>query len=611
MSSRNATLEGSCFSCNAVDAEFACSRCRRVHFCNAKCQRAGWRRHKADCSAQVGPLCLTVRPAAPLPQSEDGPVAAHTGKPRPTPDTNLAAVLLQAMAGGCQKPLRFTAYPNVGALQGEVEVQLPTGADWHDVRKAVARCVLGGADPSRVCLFEAGGGGKELASLEELRSKASQGIGVVVSGGQPQRPGGGGQLGGDAHVDAAGAARRRYNVALAGGPVLRVGAADPELQSLLRCPVPVVVEGSGLLGQAPERWSFDYLDRCLSDVDSFYVLCAPAQSRGRFAYYDMRGAKNPCGYEVAMTNERLSMRFPDFRQKVAEARKRRRAGKKYGSFYLQNTLLHREESEPGPPKPVGGFGVTCAVNIAKDIRDFDWEWLKRMMGDRHPQMCQFFCGVEGGFSPCHYDPQDNLFAQVRGYKRVLLFHPRHFGCLYPWPVHHPQDRQSRVDFDRPDLSAFPRFRELRGLGLEAVLGPGDALRIPPGWWHHVEMLPSSPDGEVVSINFWYPPPPWFYGDLAAGDIFWDRPLFGVRRVLFQRCVEELAAQVGDPADVQEVILICTGARPPALAGSRSHQAVESVLTFVSTVFADSAERAALLNEIIDGRFLGLVSKKGA
>merc|ERR1712113_331344 len=108
------------------------------------------------------------------------------------------------------------------------------------------------------------------------------------------------------------------------------------------------------------------------------------------------------------------------------------------------------------------------------------------------------------------------------------------------------------------------------------------------------MGPSPPAGEVVSVNFWYPPPLWFYGDPAAGDITWDRPLFGVKRVLFSRCVEELVGQTLTPAEVTDVVEICIGSRPFPLAGSKTHEAVQNILTFVSTVFPDADECQAFL-----------------
>jgi len=395
-----------------------------------------------------------------------------------------------------------------------------------------------------------------------------------------------------------------------GGQVLRLDAQDPELASLLSCSIPIVVSGSALLGEAPQTWNFDYLDRHLSDVDMFYVLAAPADSKQRFAYYDMAPKKNPCGYDVKPTNTRVEMRFPEFRRKVFEANKRRRAGKKASSYYLQNVLLHRQDQEPGGPKPVGGFGINCGFQIAKDMEQFRWNWLQSVMGGRHVQMCQFFCGTPGGFSPCHYDPQDNMFAQVRGYKRVLLFHPRHFGCLYPWPVHHPQDRQSRVDFENPDLNLFPRFAELQGQGIEAVLGPGDILRIPPGWWHHIEMLPSAQDDEVVSINFWYTPPTWFYGDLHSGNIYWDKPLFGVRRVFFMRSIEELVGQT-DPAEVHTVLGICAGVQTVSAQNTKLEGLIQTVESFVTTVFPDPKERCNILLELLEGRFCGLTPNTNA
>ena len=50
----------------------------------------------------------------------------------------------------------------------------------------------------------------------------------------------------------------------------------------------------------------------------------------------------------------------------------------------------------------------------------------------------------GDVTPCHYDEQENFYAQIDGYKRVILFPPEQFECLYPHPVHHPHDRQTQV-----------------------------------------------------------------------------------------------------------------------------------------------------------------------
>lgn len=57
----------------------------------------------------------------------------------------------------------------------------------------------------------------------------------------------------------------------------------------------------------------------------------------------------------------------------------------------------------------------------------------------------------------------------------------------------------QVDFDRPNLTKFPKFKEARGC--EAVVGPGDVLYIPIYWWHHIESLMRG--GPTITINFWY------------------------------------------------------------------------------------------------------------
>lgn len=67
-------------------------------------------------------------------------------------------------------------------------------------------------------------------------------------------------------------------------------------------------------------------------------------------------------------------------------------------------------------------------------------------------------------TPAHYDEQQNFFAQIKGYKRCILFPPDQFECLYPYPVHHPCDRQSQVRV--ADL--FSALWENKGIGEDAM-----------------------------------------------------------------------------------------------------------------------------------------------
>ncbi|KAJ8319116.1 hypothetical protein KUTeg_004207 [Tegillarca granosa] len=85
----------------------------------------------------------------------------------------------------------------------------------------------------------------------------------------------------------------------------------------------------------------------------------------------------------------------------------------------------------------------------------------------------------GNITPVHYDEQENLFSQLKGHKRFIMFPPSQFDCLYPYPVYHPCDRQSQVDFDEPDFERFPNFKKAHGF--ETFVGPGDVLYIPMYW----------------------------------------------------------------------------------------------------------------------------------
>jgi hypothetical protein len=58
---------------------------------------------------------------------------------------------------------------------------------------------------------------------------------------------------------------------------------------------------------------------------------------------------------------------------------------------------------------------------------------------------------------------------------------------------------SLVQLHAPDFERFPRFRAALDAARRAELGPGDALFIPPLWWHNVEAL----DPLNVLVNYWW------------------------------------------------------------------------------------------------------------
>lgn len=69
--------------------------------------------------------------------------------------------------------------------------------------------------------------------------------------------------------------------------------------------------------------------------------------------------------------------------------------------------------------------------------------------------------------------------QVRGRKLFVLYPPADAACLYPLAA--PDATQSAIDpLDAEAASRFPLYAGARPRA--AVLGPGEALLVPAGWW---------------------------------------------------------------------------------------------------------------------------------
>lgn len=122
------------------------------------------------------------------------------------------------------------------------------------------------------------------------------------------------------------------------------------------------------------------------------------------------------------------------------------------------------------------------LNYAPELRaDLDMAWL-----DAHRdrlgvnQLFQLFMGGAGVGTGLHSAISSNLFVQIHGRKRWVLFSP---DCnpvldvaLSREPCFH-----SPIDAMSPDYEAHPAFQNV--VGYEVVLEPGDVLYNPPFFWH--------------------------------------------------------------------------------------------------------------------------------
>ncbi|KAG2446892.1 hypothetical protein HYH02_008048 [Chlamydomonas schloesseri] len=173
--------------------------------------------------------------------------------------------------------------------------------------------------------------------------------------------------------------------------------------------------------------------------------------------------------------------------------------------------------------------------------------------DGEPHAVNAWLGPAGTTTPLHTDPAHNLLAQVVGRKYVRLYAPSCTAALHPFPAGSMNSNSSQVDLDRiqprriqdqtrriqihqpareEDIDEGEDKEEvetsdakmkkvmdeaLHGAGAgdlleqeeewpgaaelpfqDVVLGPGQMLYIPPGWWHFVRSLTTS-----FSVSFWW------------------------------------------------------------------------------------------------------------
>ena len=133
------------------------------------------------------------------------------------------------------------------------------------------------------------------------------------------------------------------------------------------------------------------------------------------------------------------------------------------------------------------------------IRDFSWpEKYIRGFVKKFPML---FTGGQGSVTHLHFDMDlSHIFhSQFMGRKRILLFPHEEQYKLYrkPWEVlsmvnfeKYYDGENSKLDYER-----FPALRLARGY--ELILGHGETLYMPAGYWYHMEYIES---GFAVSLR---------------------------------------------------------------------------------------------------------------
>lgn len=104
-------------------------------------------------------------------------------------------------------------------------------------------------------------------------------------------------------------------------------------------------------------------------------------------------------------------------------------------------------------------------------------------------------------TPAHFDEYHNIACVVSGARRFTLFPPEQVGNLYIGPLDFAPTGAaiSMARLDRPDDPRFPRLRDALAAAQVAELRPGDAIYIPPMWWHQVESLARL----NALVNYWW------------------------------------------------------------------------------------------------------------
>ncbi|GMH34419.1 hypothetical protein BSKO_02253 [Bryopsis sp. KO-2023] len=272
---------------------------------------------------------------------------------------------------------------------------------------------------------------------------------------------------------------------------------------------PVILCDTKLVESQSEAWNAEHLGKKASESEKVPVLCSDHR-KNRFFRCDVRKNAYGSGYHVREPKtQQMQMAMTEFIDCST-------AWKKW-TLYME--------------APVLGNNFEAINGVGRWLMDqqlIDVEWMESLCADQKwPSVDHVSLDIlsKNGLLPASYECHDRLIAQVSGRRRILLFNPRDaFEGIYPFPLHHPYDRYSMVDFEQIDEQMWPNFHKVKGA--QCILQPGEVLFVPQFWFAHSQSL----DDFNTSLTFHFDP----CSRLRAEDCI----LLQVSRLLEQRVGEQ-------------------------------------------------------------------------
>lgn len=235
--------------------------------------------------------------------------------------------------------------------------------------------------------------------------------------------------------------------------------------------VPVVFRGAVAHWPSVERAK-------QSDAEIIEYIRSFSSSLAVTVYQLLAGQERRFFYNDAMDGFNFSatrMVLGDVLDKLASAIKGDGAG-----YYVGSTTLD---------KYLPGFTKQNTLDVIKD-----------------DALVSIWLGNEATIA-AHFDAPNNIACCVAGRRRFTLFPPEEVANLYIGPLEKTPSGQSISLFNPKEQEKFPKFLEALKGAYIVELNPGDAIYIPPMWWHQVEALSTF----NVLVNYWWRDVPRFKG----------------------------------------------------------------------------------------------------